>query len=171
METVLLIFIGVLSRLLPHPANMTAIGGVAIYSGAKLDTKKALVITLVSMFFSDVVIGFHSLMWATYGSLIVAVLIGKWISSRANTQRVVGGTLVSSLIFFIITNFAVWATTPLYAKTLSGFIDCYIMALPFFRNSLAGDMGYSLILFFGLRPAIGYLRSFVIRRFTQQSYE
>ena len=151
METVLLILIGVLSRLLPHPANMTAVGGVAIYSGAKIDTKKALIITFGTMFLSDAVIGFHSLMWATYGSLMVAVLVGRCVGPRTNVQRIFGGTLAASVIFFIITNFAVWAATPLYVKTLSGFIDCYIMALPFFRNSVIGDFGYTFIIFGSLQ--------------------
>ena len=143
----LLILIGVLSRLVPHPANMTAIGGIALFSGAKYDTKKALIVTVMTMMISDAIIGFHSLMWATYGSLIIAVVIGKQIGARSSVQRKLGGVLASSAIFYIITNFAVWAATPLYPKTLDGLVTSYIMAIPFFRNSLMGDVISSFALF------------------------
>lgn len=158
METIFLILIGILSRLLPHPANMTAVGGVAIYSVAKLNTKKALIITLVTMFLSDAMIGFHSLMWATYGSLVIAVLIGGWVRQRISIGRILSGTLLASIFFFLITNFAVWVVTPLYQKTINGLITCFIMALPFFRNSLLGDMGYTCIIFMSHRLVLYTLR-------------
>lgn len=142
-----LIIFGVLSRLLPHPANMTAVGGIALFSGAKLEVKKAIIVTLVTMIISDVFIGFHILMWATYGSLVLAVLVGRWVNQRVTVGRIAGGVLLSSLLFFVITNFAVWGMTPLYPKTINGLITCYIMALPFFRNSLVGDFGYTFIVF------------------------
>jgi hypothetical protein len=144
-----MISIGVLSRLLPHPANMTAVGALALFGGAKFDAKKAVLATLAVMLISDIVIGFHSLMWATYGSMVLAVLIGRWIGRKGKVRRIIGGTLLSSLVFFIITNFAVWAATPLYAKTMNGLITCYVMAIPFFRNSLVGDCLYSFLFFWG----------------------
>ena len=147
METLLFIILGVLSRILPHAPNMTAVGGVALFSGAKFNTKKAVTITLLTMLISDFIIGFHSLMFATYGGMILAVFVGKWISQRAGARRIIAGTFLSSAIFFVITNFAVWAATPLYAKTMNGFITCYIMALPFFRNSITGDLLYSISFF------------------------
>ncbi len=147
METLFFVILGVLSRVLPHPANMTAVGTVALFSGAKFDAKKAVIITMLTMFISDAVIGFHSLMFATYGSLVLAVFVGTWIRKHTNIRRIIAGTLLSSLIFFVITNFAVWAATPLYAKNLNGFITCFIMALPFFRNSLTGDTLYSISFF------------------------
>jgi hypothetical protein len=145
----MLISIGVLSRLVPHPANMTAVGGVALFSGAKFGSWKALVVVFFTMLISDAIVGFHAVMWATYGSLALAILVGKWIGSSARVSKLVGGILISSLIFFVITNFAVWAKTPLYPKTLNGLIDCYTMAIPFFRNSIVGDMVYAP-LFFGV---------------------
>jgi hypothetical protein len=145
----LMIAIGIASRLLPHPANVTAVGGLALFAGAKMDIQKAIIITLVTMVMSDIFLGFHSLMWATYGSMVVGVLVGKWIGKRVSTHHIIGGTLMSSLLFFIVTNFAVWAGTPLYPKTFNGLTTCYIMALPFFRNSLIGDCFYSFIFFYG----------------------
>jgi hypothetical protein len=147
MEWIVVITIGVLSRLLPHPANITAVGGLALLTGAKYDSKKAILATLATMLISDIFLGFHSLMWATYGSMILAVLIGRWIGSTGRMSRIAGGTLFSSVIFFIITNFAVWATTPLYVKTFDGLITCFVMAIPFFRNSIIGDVVYTTMFF------------------------
>ncbi len=144
-----MIITGVLSRLLPHPANMTAVGGIAIFTGAKINTKKALVVTVTTMFISDLFLGFHSLMWATYGSILMAVFIGRWIQKNNSISRIISGTLASSIIFFIITNFAVWAGTPLYPKTIEGLTTCYVMAIPFFRNSLLGDCLYLSVFFSG----------------------
>jgi hypothetical protein len=159
MEQLFIITIGILSRLVPHPANMTAIGGLALYSGAKVETKKAILLVLISMFVSDIVLGFHSLMWATYGSLIIAVCIGRWVNKSRSLKRILGGTFIASIIFFVITNFAVWATTPLYAKTIQGLIMCYIMALPFFRNSLIGDIAYAFFFFYGFEYVYSFIKS------------
>lgn len=159
MDIVLLILIGVLSRLMPHPANMTAVGGIAVFSGAKLETKKALIITFVTMILSDAIVGFHSLMWATYGSLFIAVLIGRFVGKNNKVKRIISGTLFSSVTFYLVTNFAVWVATPLYPRTLIGFITCYMMALPFFRNSLIGDLFYAGVFFAGF----GLLKNHIIR--------
>jgi hypothetical protein len=159
----ILIAIGVLSRLLPHAPNMTAVGAVAFFSGAKFDSRKAVLATLAIMLISDMCIGFHSLMWATYGSMILAVFMGRWIGQKRGMGRIVGGVFVSSLIFFIITNFTVWATTPLYPKTIDGLITCYVMALPFFRNSIVGDMIFSFLFFFGYEYIVAHLKNVNIR--------
>ncbi|OGG11689.1 hypothetical protein A2Z00_00680 [Candidatus Gottesmanbacteria bacterium RBG_13_45_10] len=147
MEILSFIIIGIASRLMPHPANMTAVGAMALFSGAKFSFWKASVIVCTTMLITDMVLGLHSVMWATYGSMILAVLIGRWIGNSKHMSRIIGGVLVSSVVFFVITNFAVWATTPLYPKTANGLLTCYIMALPFFRNSLVGDMFYTIALF------------------------
>jgi uncharacterized membrane protein len=147
MELLFFIGIGIVTRILPHPANVTAVGAVALFTGATFGRRKAMLITLITMFISDMVIGYHSLMWATYGSMILAVLVGHWIGATKKMNRIVGGTFCSSLIFYIITNFAVWAMTPLYTKTIDGLITCYVMALPFFRNSLLGDMTFAILFF------------------------
>jgi hypothetical protein len=148
MEEFLIILIGVLSRMLPHPANMTAVGGLALYSGSKFDLKKSFILIIITMFISDMFIGFHSLMWATYGSLLLAVFVGKLVGRSPRVNRLVGGIFSSAVLFFVITNFAVWAMTPLYPKTINGIINCYVMALPFFRNSFIGDMFYTLAIFY-----------------------
>ncbi|OGG28525.1 hypothetical protein A3A64_00960 [Candidatus Gottesmanbacteria bacterium RIFCSPLOWO2_01_FULL_48_11] len=171
MNTVILIFLGVLSRVVPHPANVTAVGGLAIFSGARLEFKKAIVVTLVTMFLSDIILGFHSVMWATYGSLGLAVMLGRFLQKRSSIKQIVTLTFVSSLLFYLITNFAVWAIPgSMYPKTLSGLLQSYIMALPFFRNSLLGDMGYSFIFFGAYEFVKMYKNIFVKKTYVKNSF-
>jgi hypothetical protein len=149
MDTLLLIIIGVLSRLAPHLANVTAVGALAVFSGSTYSRTKALSITVGTMLVSDVVLGFHAVMWATYGSFALSVLLASFFLRKQSIIRIAGITLASSIIFYLVTNFAVWAIPgSMYPKTLTGLMESYIMALPFFRNSLVGDFSYSA-LFFG----------------------
>lgn len=150
MDTLVLIMLGVLSRLMPHPANFTAVGGIALFSGARLSLGKAAVIVVSTMVISDLFLGFHSVMWATYGSMLLAVGIGRILTTRRSIAWVGSMTCVSSLVFFLVTNFAVWAVPgSMYPKTLEGLWQSYIMALPFFRNSLLGDVFYTSVFFGG----------------------
>lgn len=150
MDTVLLIIIGVISRLAPHPANVTAVGALAVFSGAKYGKTKALVITIGTMFLSDIVLGFHAVMWATYGGFALSVLLANLLLRKQSVIRIAGVSLASSVLFYLVTNFAVWYIPgSMYPKTFAGLMDSYIMALPFFRNSLLGDFSYTAIFFGG----------------------
>ena len=79
---------------------------------------------------------------------LLSVILGFWLKGRKKWYAIAGTAILSSILFFLITNFAVWAFAPWYAKTFSGIIQCYAMALPFFRNTLLGDLFYTT-LFFG----------------------
>jgi hypothetical protein len=148
MEIILLTIIGVISRLAPHPANVTAVGALALFSGSRYGTAKALAITAGTMFVSDMVLGFHSVMWATYGSFALSVLLANRYLKKQSITRIAGVTLASSILFYLVTNFAVWAVPgSMYPHTLAGLIESYIMALPFLRNSLVGDFSYTAIFF------------------------
>lgn len=150
MEYIIFTIIGVLSRLLPHLPNMTAVGATSLFMGAKYGVKKSMIVLFTTMLIADSVKGLHSVMWATYGSLFLTILIGKFIASKQNTRWIVGGALLSSVLFFVVTNFAVWlAPNFMYEKTISGLLACYTMAIPFFRNSIVGDMVYTALFFGG----------------------
>ena len=150
MEYIIFTIIGVLSRLLPHLPNMTAVGATSLFMGAKYGVKKSMIVLFTTMLIADSVKGLHSVMWATYGSLFLTILIGKFIASKQNMKWIVGGALLSSVLFFVITNFAVWlAPNFMYEKTISGLLACYTMAIPFFRNSIVGDMVYTALFFGG----------------------
>jgi hypothetical protein len=147
----ILILIGIISRLLPHPANFTPIAATALFGGAYLSKKWALTIPLLVMLVSDMIIGFDNIPMrvAVYGSFILAVAIGFWLKKHKNIKYAFAGSFASSIVFFIVTNFAVWAFGTMYPKTPGGLIDCFAMAIPFFRNTLLGDMLYSGVFFGG----------------------
>jgi len=148
---ILVIIVGVsfLMRLLPHPANFIPIGALALICGTYIRSKWAILIPVGIMAISDFIVGWHSLVFFTWGSFLLIGMIGWWVRKKKNVLRVAGGTLAGSILFFIVTNFAVWAFTPLYSKTVAGLVQCYYMAVPFFRNTALGDLFYVAI-FFGL---------------------
>jgi hypothetical protein len=145
----LLILIAALSRLLPHPANFTPIAAMALAGGVYLDKRFALAIPIGALIVSDIFIGFHNTVLFVYGSFIIAGFIGLWLKAHKKPALVIGGTILSSVIFFIITNFGVWITGGgwFYPKTLQGLVECYTLAIPFFRNTIAGDLVFTAVLF------------------------
>ena len=145
----LLVVVGVLLRLAPHPWNVTPVGASALFAGARLPLPVAIAVPLATMIVSDLVIGVHSLWWATWGACVLAVLIGTWLRRRRGVGVVAGAAVASSLVFFLVTNAAVWAEGLLYPRTLAGLVDCYVAAIPFWRNSLLGDLLWTGVLFGG----------------------
>ena len=139
------------SRLIPHPPNLASVTAVALFGGAYLsDRRLAFLVPLAALFLSDLVIGFYSQMWVVYGAFALVVCVGLLLRKRRTPLAIAGAALVSSVLFFVITNFAVWALGSLYPKTVSGLVTCYVAAIPFFQNTLVGDALYSAILFGGL---------------------
>jgi hypothetical protein len=141
--------IGALSRVIPHPANFAPITAMALFGGVYLNKKQALALPILAMILSDFVIGFDSLpiRLAVYGSFILSVFIGFWIKKHNNPKNIVFASLFSSILFFVITNFAVWAFGTMYLKNLTGLAECYLLAIPFFRNTVLGDLFYSGVFF------------------------
>jgi hypothetical protein len=147
INPILIIFFAVTLRLLPHPANFAPIGAMALFGGAYLDKKYALIVPLVAMLISDLFLGFHATVLYVYSSFLLIGLIGLWLRNHKNIKHVIGASLLSSTLFFLITNFGVWMQGA-YARDITGLIQSYVMGLPFFRNSLIGDLFY-VGLFFG----------------------
>lgn len=143
------ILIGISLRLIPHTPNFTPIAAIALFGGVYLSKKIALILPIGVMMISDMFIGYYEpkLMISVYGSFLLCVVLGFWLKKHKRWYIIGGSAILSSVIFFFITNFAVWAFSPWYAKTISGIIQCYIMALPFFRNTLMGDMFYVTVFF------------------------
>lgn len=142
-----LIALGVGLRLLPHPANFAPIAAIAIFGGAVLPRRIAVWVPLGAMMVSDLFIGFYTMMpvtWACY--VLIALASSRWLR-RPKLARGAALALASSLFFFVVTNCAVWLTSGMYAHTWAGFIHCYVMALPFFRNTAASDLIYTAALF------------------------
>lgn len=144
---VVLVIFAVLSRWLPHPANFTPIAGIAIFGGSLLPKRWALVLPLIAMIISDLIIGLHPLFMYTWGSFVLMAWVSHRYLKNPTTFKVVGASLGASILFYVVTNFAVWAEGLLYPRTWAGLLNSYYMALPFFRNTLLGDLFYSSALF------------------------
>lgn len=142
------VFLAAGARLIPHMPNFTPVAAMALFAGAHFSKKwMALLIPFAAMFLSDLVLGFHSYMFAVYISFGIAVLVGGIINGKTNPVSLIGASLGSSAIFFIITNLAVWFGSPFYAQNIQGMMQCYTMAIPFFGYSILGDLFYNGILF------------------------
>lgn len=146
---VALVLIGVFLRVLPHAPNFTPIAALAIFSGFYFSKKIAFILPIAAMIISDIFIGFYEfkIMAVVYLSFIVCVFMGLWLKNNKKWQTILAGPLFSTFIFFLLTNFAVWAFTPWYDKTFFGISQCYLMALPFLKNTFLGDAFYTAIFF------------------------
>lgn len=143
-----MILLAAASRLIPHPPNFAPITAMALFGGAYFSDKRlAFVVPLTAMFLSDVVIGLHTLMPVIYGSFTLIVCVGLWLRKRRQWLPIAGAALASSFLFFILTNFGVWAIGSFYPKTIAGLMACYTAAIPFFQNTLLGATVYTTILF------------------------
>ncbi|GMU87250.1 MAG: hypothetical protein AMXMBFR48_24910 [Ignavibacteriales bacterium] len=143
-----LILVAVLSRLVELPVNFAAIGGVALFSGAYLKNRNlAFLIPLSALFITDLIIGLHADLFAVYFSFALIVALGMVLSKKPGIMTTAAASVTGSILFFIITNFSVWFTGTMYLKTLEGLGTCYVMAIPFFGNTLAGDLLFTAVLF------------------------
>ncbi len=145
----ILFLIGLFVRLSPHPANFTPIFAIALFAGVYLPKKWSVILPLSLMLVSDLFIGFYDirLMLVVYGSIIICGLIGLIIKKRKSFISVASGAMGASLLFFITTNFAVWAFSAWYPHTLEGLMLNYTLAVPFFRNTLLGNLFFVGALF------------------------
>ncbi len=149
--TGIIVLFAVLRMIIDIP-NVTPVMAMALLGGALISKKQfAVILPLAVLFLSDLVIGFYSgfLMAFVYGSFVIVSLIGLWLRNHLRTVNVVLASLVSSVLFFVLTNFGVWAEGLWYPMTAEGLQQCFALALPFFKNELAGTLVFSM-LFFGM---------------------
>jgi hypothetical protein len=157
-----LILLAVVGRLIPHPDNFTPIMAVALFAGATLSTRIAYVVPLAALVASDLLLG-YALDWmalVVYGCLLASVGLGQWLAKRRTWTKTGLAAVAGSLVFYLVTNFAVWVEPHgLYAHTVDGLVQCYVMAIPFFRNSLAGDLFWTALLFGLYEASYSWLKS------------
>jgi len=142
-------------RLVPHPPNFTPIGAMALFSGAYLGRKGVIAFAapLGALLLSDLVLGFYRGMPTVYFSVALVVIIG-WLSlQRVSPLRIGAAAIASSVLFFVVTNFGMWLSSGFYPRTLAGLQACYVAAIPFFQNTVAGDLFYATLLFGGWKVA------------------
>jgi hypothetical protein len=140
------------TRLLPHPPNMTSVAAVALFGGAYFSNRwLAFLVPLAALLVSDLLLGFYQHMEFIYLSFALIVWIGLGLQRRQTASRIAAATVLSALVFFVVSDFGIWAFGSLYPKTYAGLIACYVAAIPFLRNMLLGDALYTAILFGGFR--------------------
>jgi hypothetical protein len=142
-------------RMIPHPMNFAPIGAVALFGGAYFSSKRAAVaVPLLSLVAGDIFTGFHRLIPYVYASFLVSVAIGFMLCRKKSAWRIGGATVAGAIQFFLITNFALWASSiGNYPNNVGGLAECYIAGLPLFWNTLAGDAFYVVLLFGGMALA------------------
>jgi hypothetical protein len=144
-----LVTAGVAVRFIPHPPNFSPVAALGLFAGAHFASRRvALAVPLLILFLSDLVLGMSAITPVVYGSFALVVGLGGALRGRLNPTRTASAALLSATLFYVLTNFGVWALSDLYPHTSSGFAACYAAAIPFFRNTLAGDLFYTG-LFFG----------------------
>jgi hypothetical protein len=173
-----MILLAALSRLLPHPPNFSPIEAIALFGGAYFAHRVwAVAVPLLAMLASDIALGLTmggeywsyvatSLsFWSVYACIALSCVLGFGLRGRVNGVRVLGYGLAGSVLFFLVTNFAVWMTaTPIsgHNACATGLGPCYVAAIPFFKNTLLGTLAYSALLFGGfelLRRRVPALRA------------
>ncbi len=150
---VAMIVIAAFSRIVIHIPNITPVFALALFGGAYINKKSlAFLIPLVAMFISDAFIGFYSQIYMIYISIIASVLIGIYLRRKVSVATVFGASLASSVVFFILSNFAVWISgvgIANYPMNIQGFMLCYTEAIPFFGYEAIGTLIYTSV-FFGV---------------------
>ena len=144
----LLIVIGVIARLIPHPWNFTPLGAIGLFAGANCSFKTAFFVPLIVLFIADSILGFYNpiLMLFVYIGFLFAPFIGRLFLYKYSPFRVLGAVFTSATNFFLFSNFGVWLSGG-YELTFMGLVECYIFAIPFYGATLIGDTIYAFILF------------------------
>lgn len=158
---VIMVFMAAFSRLLPHPPNFAPIGAMALFGAAYFSQRYlAFLIPIVSMWLSDLILNnviyakyFSAFAWVTpgfywtYGAFVLIGITGFALLKKVKVQNLFFASLMASLVFFIVSNFGVWASTNMYPKDFKGLLICYTAGLPFLKNTILGDLIYTAALF------------------------
>lgn len=156
-----MILLAAFSRIIPHMPNFSPLGAIGLFGAAYFAKKwQAFLIPIVATWLSDLFINnviygqyfseftwFYQGFYWQYGSYLLIVLAGAFIFRKVNTQRIITGALASTVLFFLVSNFGVWASGTMYPTTFEGLITCYTAGIPFLKGTLLGDLCYSGVLF------------------------
>jgi hypothetical protein len=164
MLPALLVVLCVVLRVLPHPSNFAPVGATAVFAGRTLKPWAAIVLVAAAMFAGDVILGaLHGYPVVTlvtpfvYGGFFVQALLGRALRSKKGGA--IGAAAGGSVVFFVFSNFGVWATGAMYPLTAAGLGACYVAAIPFFGGTLLGDVVWTVVLSAAYRPLAARLES------------
>jgi hypothetical protein len=155
-----LVFIAALSRIIPHPYNFTPLSAIALFGAAHFKKDwQVIFILIVATWLSDLVINnliyspasgfvwFYKGFYWQYGTYVLIALLGRKTLTRITVSRVLLSSIGAAGVFFLVSNFGVWAGSPMYPQTFSGLVTCYAAGLPFFGGTLFGNLFYGVALF------------------------
>ncbi len=159
-----LLVIAVVSRVIPHIPNFTPIESIALFSGAYLASKRlSFILPIIGIYLADLVLNntiyrsffpdSESFIWIsgymvwTFISMLGIIGLGHLLKNRLKPINILGFSVLGSVMFFIVSNFGAWAGSTVYPKSITGIMECYTMAIPFFRNSLLSNLMFTAILF------------------------
>jgi len=141
-------------RLLPHPWNVTPIGAMALFGGARFrDPRAAYLAPLAAFTLSQFAIGFYALFPVVALAFVAEACVGRLLARRRGAWRVATAVVVGSGVFYLVTNFGIWASGISFPRTAAGLAACYVAGIPLYWNTLAGDALYSALLFGGFALA------------------
>ena len=145
-----IIFAIAIFRLLPHPPNVSPVAAMALFGGAYFTDKRlAFIVPFLALLLSDLIIGLHDTMIFVYAGFALTVCIGMWLQRNITITNVAISTVTASVLFFVITNLGAWMTEALYPMTMNGLMQAYVAGIPFFQNSLLGNVLFTGVMFGG----------------------
>ena len=144
--SIIIFFSLAISRFVPHPPNFTSLIALSFYTPALLGVR-FMPIVLASFALTDIFFGFHNTLLFTWGSVVLIGFLAQYLSSSF-LRRIIGAS-ISAIVFFVITNFGVWVSG-LYSSDLNGLFTTYLLAIPFFTNTVISTLLFSLIIEYGL---------------------
>ncbi len=162
-----IIFALAIFRLLPHLPNVSPVAAMALFGGAYFaDKRMAFVVPFAALFLSDLFLGLHNSMIFVYAGFAITVAIGFLLQNRVTITNTVFAMVASSVLFFLLTNFGAWMTSGLYVKSAEGLMQAYVAGIPFFQNSLLGNLVYAAVIFGGyhlLQKNVAALREPILK--------
>jgi len=156
-----LILLCAFSRIIPHMPNFSPLGAIGLFGAAYFLKKwQVFLIPIAATWLSDLFINnviygqyypqftwFYQGFYWQYGSYLLIALASIYIFKKVNTQRVIAGALISTAIFFLVSNFGCWIGSTIYPQNFGGLMTCYAAGIPFLKGTLLGDLFYSGVLF------------------------
>ncbi|MBF0386115.1 MAG: hypothetical protein HQL27_09655 [Candidatus Omnitrophica bacterium] len=147
MLPLLLVFLGIASRLVFHTPNFTPVIAIALFSGIYVRGRYAVLLPVVLLIITDLFVGMHSVVSFTWGSMALIALLGLKIKEKKSFGTVFAGGVISAVLFFVVTNLGVWLLSGMYTLDLNGLSQCFTLAVPFFRSTLASTLLYTVVLY------------------------
>ncbi len=137
-------------RLLPHWPNVSPVAAMALFGGAYFaDKRMAFIVPFLALFLSDLFLGLHNSMVFVYTGFALTVAVGFALKNRITITNTLFAAVAASVVFFLLTNLGSWLMSGIYAKSASGLMQAYVAGIPFFQNSLLGNLAYAVIIFGG----------------------